>query len=43
MTNASMPYKKMNKDGHYSSHDRVDHSKNEYRRHEEGQAIHTIR
>ncbi|MGE8940646.1 IS1595 family transposase [Leptospira interrogans] len=42
MTDAAMLYKQMNKDGRFASHDRVDHSKAEYARYEEGRpVIHT--
>ena len=42
MTDSAMLYKRMNDGGHYASHDRVDHSKEEYARYEEGRpVIHT--
>src|SRR5690606_12432538 len=42
MTDAAIWYKYMNKDGEFASHDRVDHSKEEYARYEEGRpVIHT--
>ncbi len=42
MTDAAALYKRMNSDGWFASHDRVDHSKEEYARYEEGRpVIHT--
>ena len=42
MTDSAMLYKRMNEDGWFASHDRVDHSEKEYARYEEGRpTIHT--
>ena len=42
MTDSASWYKHMNKDGRFGSHDRIDHSNDEYVRHEEGRpVIHT--
>ncbi len=39
MTDAAMLYKGMNRDGWFQSHDRVDHTKEEYVRYESGRAM----
>jgi transposase-like protein len=42
MTDAAALYRRMNKNGWFTSHDRIDHSKEEYARYEEGRpVIHT--
>ena len=42
MTDSAMLYKRMNDDGWFASHDRVDHSEKEYARYEDGRpVIHT--
>ena len=39
MTDAAMLYKGMNRDGWFQSHDRVDHTKEEYARYESGRVV----
>ena len=41
MTDAAALYKRMNQQSYYASHDRIDHSKHQYARYEEGKAIQT--